>query len=102
MFEESITSASRELEQFIASPNAYRSLLILVIATVAAYILSRFLAAGIVKIAQVIGTRSENISNREKIIRYRQIETYLSISVAFVRGAVVDGQPAKGYLLLYR
>jgi hypothetical protein len=89
VFEKSITSASRELEQFIASPNAYRSLLILVIATVAAYILSRFLAAGIVKIAQVIGTRSENISNREKIIRYRQIETYLSISVAFVRAAYV-------------
>lgn len=89
MFEDSIQSASRELEQFLASPNAYRSLLILVIAIMAAYILSRFLAAGIVKIAQVIGTHSENISNREKLIRYRQIETYLSIAVAFVRGTVV-------------
>jgi hypothetical protein len=89
MYETGLESASKDLQDFFVSPNAYRSLLILIVALVIAYVLSRFFAAGIVKIAQIIGTRSEGISNREKLIRYRQIETYLSISIAFVRGAVV-------------
>lgn len=80
---------NQEINNFLASPNAYRSLLILIAAIIVSYLISRFLAAGIVKLAQVIGTKSDNISNREKIIRYRQIETYLSISIAFVKGTVV-------------
>lgn len=80
---------SNEAREFVAGPNAYRSLLILVIAIIISYVASRFIAAGIVRIAQVIGTKSDSISNRQKLIRYRQIETYLSITIAFVRGAVV-------------
>lgn len=80
---------SQEIERFFAAPNAYRSLLILILAIIASYILSRFIAAGIVRLAQIIGTKSDSISNRQKLIRYRQIETYLSIAIAFVRGTVV-------------
>lgn len=78
-----------EVKQFFAAPNAYRSLLILIVAIIISYIISKFLASGIVRLAQVIGTKSDAISNRQKLIRYRQIETYLSITVAFVRGAFV-------------
>lgn len=80
---------NQEITRFFAMQNAYRSLLILVVAVIFSYIASRFLAAGIVRLAQVIGTKSDSISNRERRIRYRQIETYLSITIAFVRGAVV-------------
>jgi len=78
-----------EVADFFARPNSYRSLLIFVVAIVVAYVVSRFLALGIVKLAQWIGTRSESVSNREKLIRYRQIETYLSIAIALVRALVV-------------
>lgn len=78
-----------ELNELIATPNAYRSLLILISLVIIAYILSRFLAQAIVKIAQVVATKSDNISDTEKAIRYRQIETYLSIFIALVRAIVV-------------
>lgn len=83
------TPIGNELTKFIAAPNAYRSLLILIGVIVIAYIGSRFLAQAIVKFAQVIGTKSDNISDQEKLIRYRQIETYLSMTVAFVRATAV-------------
>ena len=83
------TTIANDASKFLAEPNAYRSVLVLIAAIIIAYIASRFLAQGIVKIAQIVGTKSDNISNQEKLIRYRQIETYLSIAVAIVRAAVV-------------
>jgi small-conductance mechanosensitive channel len=83
------SSIADDVNKFLAEPNAYRSVLVLIAAIVIAYIASRFLARGIVKVAQIIGTKSDNISNQEKFIRYRQIETYLSIAVAIVRASVV-------------
>lgn len=70
-------------------PNAFRSILILMIALVAAYWLSKFLARGIVRIAQAVAVRSDNESNELRATRLRQTETYLSIGVAFVRALVV-------------
>lgn len=83
------TSLRSEATDFIDSPNPYRSVLLLVVAIIAAYVVSRFLTKFIVRLAQIIGTKSENISSSQKLIRYRQIETYLSIAVAFVRGLTV-------------
>jgi small-conductance mechanosensitive channel len=82
-------TVNREITEFLATPNAYRSVLILVIAILASYVISKFLASGIVKLAQLAGTKSDNIPNTQKQIRYRQIETYLSIAVAMVRALVV-------------
>lgn len=84
-----LTTIQRETTEFLGQPNAYRSLLILLAAIVVSYIVSSFLAKGVVKAAQIIGTKSDNMTNRQKQIRYRQIETYLSISVAVVRALVV-------------
>jgi small conductance mechanosensitive channel len=83
------TNINRDVANFLAEPNAYNSVLILIASIVVAYFVSRFISLGIVKLAQVIGTKSDNISNHEKFIRYRQIETYLSITVAIVRASVV-------------
>lgn len=83
------TNFNHEINQFLVEPNAYRSVLILIGAIIVAYFISQFVARGIVKLAQIIGTKSDNISNHEKFIRYRQIETYLSITVAVVRASVV-------------
>ncbi|MEP6710532.1 MAG: mechanosensitive ion channel family protein [Candidatus Saccharibacteria bacterium] len=83
-------SLGHEITTFLAEPNAYRSILILFGSIIGAYIASRFLAKAIVKIAQIVGTKSDNISNQEKLIRYRQIETYLSITVAIVRATAVS------------
>lgn len=75
--------------EFFASPNAYRSVLILIASIIVAYILSKFLADLIIKIAQYVSSRSDKESNEERFIRLRQVETYLSVAVAVIRAAVV-------------
>lgn len=79
----------REVENFLAQPNAFRSLLILFVSIVVAYWLSRFLAQGIIKIAQFIGTRSDSSADESHQFKLRRIETYLSITVAVVRAFTV-------------
>lgn len=78
-----------DMKHLFLDPNAFRSIVILVIALVIAYWLSRFLAQGIVRIAQIIAVRSDNESNELRQTRLRQTETYLSITVAVVRVVVV-------------
>ena len=79
----------KETFEFFLEPNAYRSVLILLASIVLSYYLSKFLAAGIIKIAQVVSNRSDNETNEERFIRLRQIETYLSVVVAIIRATVV-------------
>lgn len=80
---------TNEIVEFFASPNAYRSLLILLGSIIISYLLSKFLADGIIKIAQAVSVRSDKESNEERFIRLRQIETYLSVAVAVIRATVV-------------
>lgn len=76
-------------EQFLATPNAYRSVLILVGSLLLAYFLSRFVTRGIIKIAQVVAAHSDTETDDERVIRLRQIETYLSVIVAATRATIV-------------
>ncbi len=78
-----------DILEFFTQPNAYRSVLILGASIVLAYILSKFLADFIIKIAQAVSARSDKESNEERFIRLRQVETYLSVSIAVIRAAVV-------------
>lgn len=78
-----------ELSRFIQTPNAMRSLLILVISILVAYWLSHFIARLIVRGAQLIAVRSDNATNGEKKIQLRRVETYLSVSVALIRALIV-------------
>lgn len=79
----------QEVTKFFAEPNAYRSVLILLGCIIAAYLLSKLLADFIIKIAQKVSVRADIESNEERFIRLRQVETYLSVSVAVVRATVV-------------
>lgn len=82
-------SISEDFYNFLAHPNAYRSVLILITAVLAAYLASKYLARAIIFIAQKVALRSEQVSSDAESIRLRQVETYLSITVAVVRAAVV-------------
>lgn len=83
------TSVINDLKSLLVSPNAFRSLLVLVLSMIAAYWLSKFLARGLIFIAQRIGRRSDNESNEARVTRLRQTETYLSVSIAIIRTLVV-------------
>lgn len=75
--------------QMFSEPNAFRSVCIFVAAILAAYWLSHFLAQATVKLAQIIGSRGDKETDDQRNLRYRQVETYLSIAVAIMRVVVV-------------
>jgi small conductance mechanosensitive channel len=87
--ENTIDQGLSELNNFFSQPNAFRSVLILVLAVIAAYILSKFLASAIIRVAKFVASHSDSSSDEEKVIRLRQVETYLSVTIAAVRLAVV-------------
>lgn len=78
-----------EVLDLVETPNAYRSILILALALIASYIASRFVTQWLVKLIQIVGIKSDSISNYEKRVRYRQLETYLSITIALIRAIIV-------------
>lgn len=84
-----LNKAVGEIGEFFQTGDAYRSLLLLLISIVVAYWLSKFIAKGIIKVAQIIASHSDNETDEERVIRLRQIETYLSVAVAAVRAIVV-------------
>lgn len=78
-----------EINDFIGRPNAFRSLLILLVSILAAYWFSHFIARFIIHIAQLVGTRSDTENNEIKKLRLRRLETHLSVAIAFTRVAIV-------------
>jgi moderate conductance mechanosensitive channel len=88
-----LNDSLNEVGNFFSQPNAFRSMLILVASVIIVYWLSRFIAKAIIKIAQIVASHSDEESDVERKIRLRQIETYLSVTVAIVRAilAIVIG-----------
>lgn len=82
-------TVSEEINRFITQPNDYRAVLILVFSIFFAYWVSKFLARAIIFIAQKVAVRGDSETREERVIMYRQVETYLSIAVASVRVIVV-------------
>lgn len=83
------TSVINDLKSLLVSPNAFRSMLVLILSMIAAYWLSKFLARGLIFMAQRIGRRSDNESDEARVTRLRQTETYLSVAIAIIRALVV-------------
>lgn len=84
-----ISQIITDTTRFLQQPNAFRSVLILIVSIIVAYWLSRFIARGIIRIAQVVAVHSDKESDEDRIIRLRQVETYLSVTVAVVRVVLV-------------
>lgn len=82
-------SVNDEINKFFTEPNAFRSLLILVLSIVGAFLLSKVVAFIIIKIAQFVATISDNSPDAERQVRLRRVETYLSVSIALVRALVI-------------
>lgn len=84
-----VQTIGKEISEFIAQPNDYRAILILVFSIAFAYWLSRFLAKAIIYAAQKVSIHGDTETREEKVVLYRQVETYLSVAVAAVRAIVV-------------
>ena len=84
-----LDAAIHEMRQFVGQENAFRSMLLLIALIVIAYIFSKYLGNFIIKIAQIIAVKSDTASSIERSVQLRQVETYLSITIAVMRALVV-------------
>lgn len=78
-----------DVSNFITDEQAFAKVLLFIAAIVTAYLLSKYVANGIIRMAQYVALRSDNSPDEEKFIRLRQVETYLSVAVAVVRALIV-------------
>jgi len=84
-----IENAYGEVQSFFTQANPLRSFLILIGSIILAYWLSKLLATLIIKAARFVANHSDNASDDERVLRLRQVETYLSVSIAAMRLAIV-------------
>lgn len=87
--EETSNKLNTELSNFFAQPNAFRSIVILLLSIAVAFFFSKFVAVIIVKMARFIAKISDNAPDAERQVRLRRIETYLSVSIALLRAVIV-------------
>lgn len=78
-----------EVLNFFKSDNAFAMVILFISVVLAAYFLSRYVAKAIIRIAQKVATRSDAATDEQHMVRLRQIETYLSITVAAIRAIIV-------------
>lgn len=100
MEQKDFNDALRDIQRFFEDPGTVGAIFVLVVSLLVAYILSRFLTSGIIKIAQVVATHSDNESNEERVLRLRQVETYLSVAIAAVRALIVSATGVFVWLII--
>lgn len=84
-----ITGVWQAVHDFFLHSNPYRSVVLLLFSIIIAYWASRFIAQGVIKFAQIISKHTDNETDTERLVRFRQVETYLSVTVAIVRTIIV-------------
>lgn len=88
-FAQTLNEMTADLDKFFSQSNPLRSILILFASMVIAYWLSDLIAKIIVRFAQKVAARSDSESDDTRALRLRQVETYLSVTIAIVRTMVV-------------
>ena len=87
--DQTLQTLSEEFVTFFTQPNAFRSVFILILALVAAYVVSKLIALIIIRIAQAVAVSSDTTDDFERQIKLRRVETYLSVAIAMVRAFIV-------------
>jgi hypothetical protein len=80
---------SNDFINLVSTPNALRSILILALSLLVAYWLSHFVAKAIVFVTKIVANIGDSSSDDTKTLKFRQVETYLSVASAGIRTLVV-------------
>lgn len=87
---ESVVSAILdEIDQFFTESNALRSLVILAVSLMFAFLLSKLVAWMIYRTADALSISSARATSANRALQLRRVETYLSVTVALVRAVIV-------------
>jgi hypothetical protein len=77
------------VRKYLREASTVRGLIIVVCAIIAAYLLIVIVSKVTVGFAQVISERADKSSNEDRFVRWRRIETFLSVVLALVRAVIV-------------
>ena len=90
MIQETLHSAPvQEITKFFSQKNAFSMVLLFIMIVALAFFLSRYVAKLLIWVAQKVAVHADNEDNESKVMKLRQIETYLSIAVAVIRALIV-------------
>lgn len=81
--------AKNATNDLLSHADDYRLIIILIIAVVVAFWGSRFVAQSIIFFAQRVALWTDTETREDRVVILRQVETYLSVTVAIVRALVV-------------
>jgi small-conductance mechanosensitive channel len=84
-----IDTLKTTLNSWFGANEPLKLILVMFVTAIIAYWLSKFIANAIIWIAKHIAGQSDAASTEERFFQLRRVETYLSITVALVRFAVV-------------
>lgn len=80
---------TQELQHIFTTPNAFRSVIILLLSILLSYWLSHFVARIIVRIARLISFHADQATSEAKANQLRRLETHLSVAIAVIRVGIV-------------
>lgn len=95
-----IEAVKHTLNIWFAGNEPLKLIFVMIVTAIVAYWLSKFVANSIIWMARKIAGQSDATSSEERFIQLRRVETYLSISVALVRFAVVIAAVLLAWLVL--
>ncbi|MET0779478.1 MAG: mechanosensitive ion channel family protein [Candidatus Saccharimonadales bacterium] len=90
-------STQDTIRTYVHEASTLRGVFIIVGVIVAAWLLMKTISRFTIGVAQVISDRADKSANEDRFVRWRQIETYLSVMLAVVRAVIVA---LAGYITL--
>jgi small conductance mechanosensitive channel len=78
-----------EITNLLNQTGSYRSLILMILAIAIAYVVSKLVGSILIKVAQMIAVRADRASNEERLLKLRQVETFLSVFIAIIRASIV-------------
>lgn len=83
-----ISAFNDVIKEGFSKVTSFRALWIIALVFISAYIVTRLVAAAIIMVAKSIAVRSDTTSDEERQIQLRRAETYLSVTIAFLRALI--------------
>jgi small-conductance mechanosensitive channel len=84
-----ITNAQTKVDGYLKEASTLRGLLIVVTAIAVAWLLIKLISYVTLGAARFIADQAEKTSNEDRFVRWRQVETYMSVALALVRAIVI-------------
>ena len=83
-----LSEVNEVFKEGISKLTSTRALGVILLVFAVAFLVTKIVASTIIWVAKAIAVRSDTASDEERLIQLRRIETYLSVTIAFVRALI--------------